>query len=243
MEVIKESNTMSTDQNLGIYNLGRAVPDNAKRPIAAGRLKGMTDINPMWRIYKLTEMFGPCGIGWGYSITRLWLENGAGGEVCAMAQIGLWYRDPATGDKSEPIPGIGGNKLVANEKNGPYTSDECYKMALTDAISVAAKALGIGADVYWKDGRTKYTANDAEQHPQQQPQQPQQQQPQPKAAIDRKAEYERVKHILGCNDAGFAQMRKELIERRAIVNKTFKDMTDAEYMQTLNGIVDNFHAA
>ena len=30
-------------------------------------------------------------------------------------------------------------------------------MALTDAISVAAKALGIGADVYWNENGTKYS--------------------------------------------------------------------------------------
>ena len=42
----------------------------------------------------------------------------------------------------------------------PETSDECYKMAYTDAISVAAKALGIGADVYWAAGRTKYSQDE-----------------------------------------------------------------------------------
>ena len=30
------------------------------------------------------------------------------------------------------------------------------KMALTDAISVACKSLGIGADVYWNKDNTKY---------------------------------------------------------------------------------------
>ena len=46
--------------------------------------------------------------------------------------------------------------FVAKEKSGLYTSDECYKMALTDAISVACKALGMGADIYWQSDRTKY---------------------------------------------------------------------------------------
>ena len=46
--------------------------------------------------------------------------------------------------------------LVANEKKGLYVNDECYKMALTDAISVACKSLGIGADVYWNKDNTKY---------------------------------------------------------------------------------------
>ena len=39
-----------------------------------------------------------------------------------------------------------------------YVTGNCYKMALTDALSVACKALGIGADVYWAAGHTKYDA-------------------------------------------------------------------------------------
>ena len=142
--------------NMRIYDAVRAVPEEAKRAITAGRLKGKTDINPMWRIKALTEQFGPCGDGWGYTIDRLWIEEGAKGEKCANAMISLWYRRE-DGTKSDPVIGIGGNMLVANEKNGLYTSDECYKMALTDAISVACKALGFGADVYWGADRTKYT--------------------------------------------------------------------------------------
>ena len=50
--------------NLEFYNKLKDVPDRAKKTIGAGRLKGMTDINPMWRIEKLTEIFGPVGLGW-----------------------------------------------------------------------------------------------------------------------------------------------------------------------------------
>ena len=150
--------------NMRIYDAVRAVPEEAKRAITAGRLKGKTDINPMWRIKALTEQFGPCGDGWGYIIDRLWIEEGANGEKCANAMISLWYRRE-DGTRSEPVVGIGGTMLVANETIGLYTSDECYKMALTDAISVACKALGFGADVYWGADRTKYT-------PQQEPQKP-----------------------------------------------------------------------
>lgn len=149
--------------NLRIYNAVRAVPPEAQRPIQAGRLKGKTDINPMWRIKVLTEQFGPCGEGWGYTIDRLWIDDGAKGEKCANAMISLWYKKE-DGTRSEPVIGIGGNMLVTSEKNGLYTSDECYKMALTDAISVACKALGIGADVYWSADRTKYTRSDSPPH-------------------------------------------------------------------------------
>ena len=143
-------------ENLKIYEQVRSVPAEAKKNIGGGRLKGMTDINPMWRIKKLTEVFGVCGIGWKYEIVEKWIETAmAKDEITANVIINLYIRDEA-GKWSDPIPGIGGSKLVASEEKGLYVNDECYKMALTDAISVACKALGMGADVYWDKDTTKY---------------------------------------------------------------------------------------
>lgn len=141
-------------ENLEIYNKLRECPEGAIKPISAGRLKGMSDINPMWRIKALTEVFGPCGIGWWYTIDKQWLEHGNGSEVAAFCNITLFYT--VAGEESHGIPGTGGSGFVKVEKNGPYTSDECFKMALTDAISVAAKALGAAANIYWQQDRTKY---------------------------------------------------------------------------------------
>lgn len=141
--------------NLDIYEKLRAVPNEAKKAIGGGRLKGMTDINPMWRIKSLTEQFGPCGIGWYYEIKDRWLETCmAKDEITANVNINLYVK--VDGEWSKPIPGIGGSMLVASERNGLYVNDECYKMALTDALSVACKALGMGADVYWQSDNTKY---------------------------------------------------------------------------------------
>ena len=66
--------------NLEHYQQSRAVPDNARRAVTGGRLKGKTEINPMWRIKALTEVFGPCGIGWKYEITQKWLQPQAFGK-------------------------------------------------------------------------------------------------------------------------------------------------------------------
>lgn len=142
------------DDNLKIYNAVKKVPDEAKRAITGGRLKGKTEINPMWRIKALTEQFGPCGIGWYYEVTKQWLEP-SGTEVAAFVNILLYIK---VGDEwSKPIPGVGGAMFVEHQKGSAYVSDECYKMATTDAISVACKQLGIGADVYWEADKTKYT--------------------------------------------------------------------------------------
>ena len=40
--------------NMDIYDRARQVPEAAQKRIGGGRLKGMTDINPMWRIQMLT---------------------------------------------------------------------------------------------------------------------------------------------------------------------------------------------
>lgn len=139
--------------NLDLYNRVRIVPEEAKKPIKGGRLNGMTDINPMWRIKVLTSEYGPCGIGWFYKPVKKWTEQ-AGGETVAFVDIELFIK--VDGEWSQPICGTGGSKLSQNERNGLFVSDECYKMATTDAISVACKQLGIGADVYFGADRTKY---------------------------------------------------------------------------------------
>lgn len=144
--------------NLELYNKVRVVPDEAQKPIGGGRLKGMTDINPMWRIKTLTEQFGPCGKGWYFEILEERIEEGANGEKVAFTKINLYVK---YGEEwSKPVQGTGGSSFIAKERSGLYTSDECFKMALTDAISVSCKSLGIGADIYYAKDRTKYSVSE-----------------------------------------------------------------------------------
>ena len=144
--------------NLRYYNEGRAVPQEAKKSFNNGKFSG-TDINPMWRIKKLTEMFGPAGIGWYTEIVSERAEV-HGETTIAVVDLNLYVKDG--GEWSKPIYGTGGNVLL--RKGG--TSDEGYKMAYTDALSVACKALGIGADVYFEKDKTKYTATSETTAPQ-----------------------------------------------------------------------------
>lgn len=162
--------------NLDYYNKLKVVPQQALRQIQSGRLRGKHDINPMWRIKAMTEQFGVCGIGWKYVITKQWTET-FGSEVKAYCNIDLFIK--VNGEWSDAIQGTGGSSEVSMESKGAYVSDECYKMALTDALSVAMKALGVAADVYFEAGKdiididSKYGAQDsraAQQHTQQQEQ-------------------------------------------------------------------------
>lgn len=137
--------------NLDLYNKLKVVPQEAIKPIQSGRLKGKSDINPMWRIRTMTEHFGVCGVGWKYVITKQWTET-YGTETKAYCNIDLFVK--VDGQWSDAIQGTGGSSEVTMERNGSYVSDECYKMALTDALSVAMKALGVGADIYFEKGKS-----------------------------------------------------------------------------------------
>lgn len=153
------------NNNMELYNEFRKCPSEAQKQIQAGRLKGKTDINPMWRIKKLTEMFGPCGIGWTCRITETWLSYPVeGGETIANVRCELKYK--YNGEWSQPVEGIGGAMFVTEEKSGRYVDDDCFKKAYTDAMSVACKAIGIAADIYYaKDPETKYMGTDAPVQP------------------------------------------------------------------------------
>lgn len=137
-----------------IYEKFRSVPKEACKEIGAGKLKGFTDINPMWRIKMLTETFGPCGFGWYIQSEEHWTET-LGNEIVAFCKVALVVKHPESGEWSAPIIGIGGSKLAGKGK-GEGIDDEAHKMAYTDAISVSCKNLGMAADIYYKNDRTKH---------------------------------------------------------------------------------------
>lgn len=147
-------------ENLLIYNRYREVPKEALNPFDNGKFKG-TDINTMWRIKCLTEQFGVVGFGWTVKVLRTWTELGANEEIMAFAEVEMKIK--VDGEWSEPFTATGGNLMVrlVRGKNGGASyysnNDEAFKMAITDAFGVACKYLGIGADVYWANDRTKYT--------------------------------------------------------------------------------------
>lgn len=205
---------MSENKNLEIYAKMSEPPVKALKTIKAGRLQGMSDINPQWRYKIMTETFGICGIGWKFNIDKTWLENGANGEVVANAQVSVYVRDPETKEWSDAIVGVGGSMLVANERSGLHTSDEAFKMAVTDAFSTSLKMLGVAAAVY--EGRwdgSKYSKADYDS--------PSSSKPvlSPEAAKERDAEFESVKTQL------VAYMQKGFMSdgQKKKINQAFTD--------------------
>lgn len=225
---------MADNPNMRIYDAVRAVPPEAIKPITAGRLKGKSDINPMWRIKVLTEQFGPCGEGWYTEGVRYWtVIQEESMEMAVFCELQLHTK--FENGWSAPIYGIGGNTVIAAEKNGLYLDDEAYKKAYTDALSVACKALGIGADVYWQSDRTKYsgvTEPDTRQPAAVQPAQ------QPAAVqFDYRAALTQYKQARNLTSEQFADLRNACIVCGAVPDIRSADMTQRDW-ETLFRAID-----
>ena len=129
---------------LSYWEFWQHVAPGMLKEIKGGNLNGKSDINPVWRFKALTEAFGPCGFGWTVREVERWKDEAAG-EISVNVKVHLLVR--IGGEWSEPIEGVGGSKLCGKGR-GDGINDEAWKMATTDAISVACKALGMAADVY-----------------------------------------------------------------------------------------------
>ena len=121
-------------------------PEWALKTITGGRLKGMADIKPQWRIKVMNEVFGPCGEGWKFEYSQQ-LVDGSDGQKFVFVDLLLQYKISGT-DWSEQIPGNGGSMLISKESGGLHCNDEAIKMAITDALGSAMKMIGVAEEVY-----------------------------------------------------------------------------------------------
>lgn len=132
--------------------LGRTDPKQTKAFTRGGGFKG-TAIKPIWSFRRMTEEFGPCGVGWGVGEPSFQVVPGENREVLVYCTASIWYRSD---DKEARVYGVGGDKVVTHIKaNEQYkrperwdSDDEAFKKAFTDAVTNALKLIGVGADVH-----------------------------------------------------------------------------------------------
>ena len=134
-------------------------PKYTKAFSRAGGFKG-TAINATYQVKRATNVWGPLGGKWGYSIASSDYIPGADGDVIHVLQIDFRHPDGV-------FPSFGQTTFVGSNKNGRYTDEEAPKKSLTDAITKALSMLGFSADVhlglfddnkYVNDARAKFEA-------------------------------------------------------------------------------------
>jgi hypothetical protein len=131
--------------NLRIWNaVSKTDPKHTKGFKRSGGFQG-TAIKPIWLTKRLTEQFGPAGIGWGMGQPEFQTVSAPPDEILVFCTVALWYRE---GETLGTVYGVGGDKVLSKNKYGPYTNDEAFKASYTDALSNAMKQIGMGADIH-----------------------------------------------------------------------------------------------
>ena len=130
-----------------------------------------TDINPTWRMERMTEVFGPVGWGWGYEVTnrRTEMMKAKKGDVqVVFVTVRCWYvpvgeepawpkTDGVTDRRNPPL-----NALWTGEQDGgtevSLAPDEVYKQAITDGFGKTSAQVGLASAIYrgkWDDSKYK----------------------------------------------------------------------------------------
>lgn len=122
--------------------LGKTDPEQTKKFSRSGGFKG-TAVKPMWVYHRLTEQFGPVGMGWGHNKPDYQVVPGADGEVLVYCTVECWHTD-----RTNTFYGVGGDKVVAKQSSRMFNDDEAFKKAFTDAVMNAFKSVGVAADVH-----------------------------------------------------------------------------------------------
>ena len=118
----------------------------------------ITSLNGTAMIMKATEVFGPVGIGFGWTVMEERFDPGAemfvgegdkrtslGLELNHTIKISFWFE---LDGKRGQIEQYGCTKYLYKSKYGTTTDGEAPKKSLTDAIKKSLSMLGFSADVF-----------------------------------------------------------------------------------------------
>lgn len=134
-------------------------PSATKNFTGMGGFKG-TAIKPTYLMHKATELFGPCGEGWGWTVledrfdeggplqapTKEWPEAPRINAKLHTLKIELWYLGK-DGQKCT-IQHYGHTPFVYFQSGKIMTDWEAAKKSLTDAIGKCLQPLGFAADIH-----------------------------------------------------------------------------------------------
>ena len=131
-----------------------------------------TDINPTWRMERMTEVFGPIGWGWGYEVSNRrteTLKTAKKGDVqVVFVTVRCWYVPVGEEPEWPKTSGIADrrnpplNALWTGEQDGGtevnMAPDEVYKQAITDGFGKTSAQIGLASSIYrgkWDDSKYK----------------------------------------------------------------------------------------
>jgi len=145
--------------NKALWKRAFTTDPRAVKPITGKQYKGNSP-KPYWIVERLTDEFGPCGIGWGFTILNERMERLSDTDVLHVAVVRMWYElEGKRGDVEQ----IGQTKATywsaGKTKDDPgklVVDEDAPKKSVTDALVKAASYLGFAGDIFsgmWDDSK------------------------------------------------------------------------------------------
>jgi len=132
-------------ENTALWDAVERTDPKHCKPITGKSYQG-TSPKPHYLIHKATETFGPCGIGWGFTIADERIEEGAGGDRMHIAHVKVWYK--WNGERGE-VEHVGGTQFSGMRASGkPFTDEDAPKKSITDALVKALSMIGFAGDIF-----------------------------------------------------------------------------------------------
>jgi hypothetical protein len=141
--------------NMKLWDSVCVTAPHAVKAITGKQYKGNSP-KPYWIIQRATEVFGPCGIGWGVHIISERFER-FGDEALHIAQVQVWYE---LDGKRGVIEQMGQTRAEYTSAGGKHIVDEdAPKKSVTDGMVKCLSMIGFAGDIFsgqWDD--SKYVA-------------------------------------------------------------------------------------
>ena len=135
--------------NMDLWHKVEKTPESQTKKITGKSYQG-TSPKPHYLVQKATETFGPCGIGWGFTVEER-IEQGAmisDGffEKMSIAKVKVWYK---WGGERGEVEHIGGTAFSGRYSNGKnFTDEDAPKKSVTDALIKALSMIGFAGDIF-----------------------------------------------------------------------------------------------
>lgn len=138
--------------NMELWRSVCVTDPRAVKPITGKQYKGNSP-KPYWVIQRATEVFGPCGLGWGVQILSERFER-FGDEALHIAHVMVWYLKD--GKRCE-IEQMGQTRAAYISAAGKHIVDEdAPKKSATDGMVKCLSMLGFAGDIFsgqWDDSK------------------------------------------------------------------------------------------
>lgn len=158
---------MTEKENMALWNTVCVTDPAAVKKITGKPYQGNSP-KPYWLIQRATEVFGPCGKGWGIEVKSEGFHRMTATDVMHSAVVVVWYMRDGVRCQIEQM---GQTKACYEKSAGGFMVDEdAGKKSVTDGMVKCLSMIGFAGDIFsgrWDDsGYVNWAAEQFAEPPQ-----------------------------------------------------------------------------